>query len=126
MADQGASAVEFALVLPILLVLVFGIVDFGRAFNAWIELSGAAREGARYMVVHNDAAAAKTIAVDHASSLGLTTADVTVTPATCTSGGSVTATVVYHFSMVTPLIPAFLSGDSTFNISRSAVMQCGG
>jgi Flp pilus assembly protein TadG len=46
-ADRGAVAVEFALILPILIVLVFGIIDFGRAFNAQVTLSQAAREGAR-------------------------------------------------------------------------------
>ncbi len=45
--DRGATAVEFALVLPLLLLLVFGIIDFGRALNAQITLTQAAREGAR-------------------------------------------------------------------------------
>ena len=45
--DRGAAAVEFALLLPVLLLLVFGIIDFGRALNAQITLTQAAREGAR-------------------------------------------------------------------------------
>ena len=45
--DRGSVAVEFALVLPVLLLIVFGIIDFGRALNAQIELTGAAREGAQ-------------------------------------------------------------------------------
>ena len=43
----GAAAVEMALVLPLLLLLVFGIVDFGRALNLQITLTQAAREGVR-------------------------------------------------------------------------------
>ena len=43
----GAAAVEFALILPCLLALVFGIFQFGIAFNNWITISNAAREGAR-------------------------------------------------------------------------------
>ena len=49
--DKGASAVEFALVLPIFLMLVFGIFQFGIAFNNWIAITHAAREGARLAVV---------------------------------------------------------------------------
>jgi Flp pilus assembly protein TadG len=45
--DAGASAVEFALVLPVLLLLVFGIVQFGIAYNRVQGLQAAAREGAR-------------------------------------------------------------------------------
>jgi len=45
--DEGAAAVEFALLLPILLLLVFGIVDFSRLLNAQLNLTEAAREGAR-------------------------------------------------------------------------------
>jgi hypothetical protein len=46
-SEQGAAAVEMALVLPILLLVVFGIIDFGFAFNAQISLTQAAREGVR-------------------------------------------------------------------------------
>ncbi len=45
--DRGSVAVEFALLLPVLLLLIFGIIDFGRAINAQITLTQAAREGAR-------------------------------------------------------------------------------
>jgi Flp pilus assembly protein TadG len=45
---RGQALVEFALVLPILLLLIFGLVDLGRAIYAQNALSEAAREGARY------------------------------------------------------------------------------
>ncbi len=49
--EKGAAAVEFALVLPILVLLVFGIVEFGRAYNAYLSVTHAAREGARLAAV---------------------------------------------------------------------------
>ena len=45
--QQGAAAVEFALIVPWLIAIIFGISQFGIAFNSWITLSNAAREGAR-------------------------------------------------------------------------------
>jgi len=45
--DRGAAAVEMAIVLPLLLFVLFGLIDFGRAYNAQIQLSAAAREGVR-------------------------------------------------------------------------------
>ena len=51
--DQGAAMVEFALVLPILLILLFGIIDFGLYFYNDLQLTQAARDAARYASVHN-------------------------------------------------------------------------
>jgi Flp pilus assembly protein TadG len=45
--ERGQSLVEMALVLPLLLLLLAGIIDFGRAFNNYIIITNAAREGAR-------------------------------------------------------------------------------
>ncbi|HIQ01886.1 MAG TPA: hypothetical protein EYH30_07120, partial [Anaerolineales bacterium] len=44
----GQTLVEFALILPVLLLLLFGIIEFGAAFHAWLTLEHAAREAARY------------------------------------------------------------------------------
>jgi len=52
--EKGQSAVEFALVLPLLLVLLLGIIEFGWFLNAKITITGAAREGARYLAIHKD------------------------------------------------------------------------
>ena len=49
--EKGTSAVEFALVLPIFIMLVFGIFQFGIAYNNWIAITHAAREGARLAAV---------------------------------------------------------------------------
>ena len=56
--ERGVALVEFALVLPILLVLLFGMLDFGRAFNYWIDSTHLANEGARWAVVNKNPASA--------------------------------------------------------------------
>lgn len=50
--ERGQSLVELALILPVLMLVLVGIFDFGRAFYAYNALSNAAREGARYGTVH--------------------------------------------------------------------------
>ena len=50
--ERGQALLEFALVVPIFLVLVFGIIDFGWALRSWITVTNAAREGARIGAVH--------------------------------------------------------------------------
>ena len=52
--EAGAALVEFALVLPILLVLLFGMLDFGKAFNYWIDQTHLANEGARWAAVNKN------------------------------------------------------------------------
>jgi hypothetical protein len=52
--DRGAAAVETALLLPVLLLIIFGIIDFGRLLNAQITLTEAGREGARAVALETD------------------------------------------------------------------------
>lgn len=49
--DKGSSAIELALVMPILVMLIFGIFQFGLAFNNYLAITHAAREGARLAAV---------------------------------------------------------------------------
>ena len=56
-SERSQSLVEFSLVLPVLLLLALGIVDFGMGFKSYVELTNATREGARYAVVGNPAGA---------------------------------------------------------------------
>ena len=50
--ERGAALVEFALVVPILLVLLMAMLDFGKAFNYWIDETQLASSGARWAVVN--------------------------------------------------------------------------
>ena len=66
--ERGAVAVEFALLAPVLVMLLLGIMEFGRAYNAQISLSSAAREGVRVMAIGNNPTAARTAAKNAAVS----------------------------------------------------------
>ena len=84
--EAGTSVVEMTLVLPLLLLLVFGIGDFGIAYTQWNSLTNAVREGARVGVVFRnpcDAATVETTIVDtvsaFAASAGVDGASITTT-----------------------------------------------
>ena len=55
--SRGQSLVEFALVLPMLMILIFGVIDFGMALRSYITLTNATREGGRYAAIGNPAGA---------------------------------------------------------------------
>lgn len=61
-AEKGAAAVEFALVVPILLSLIFGIIEFSLAFNYRTQLQNAAMTSARHYAIHRNVDDAKAAA----------------------------------------------------------------
>jgi Flp pilus assembly protein TadG len=99
-SDRGAAAVEMALVLPLLLLLVFGIIDFGRMLNAQITLTEAAREGARASVLGANPGNAVSAASTNLSGVTYTQ---TACPANPTAGQNATVTTTYTFKFVTPV-----------------------
>jgi Flp pilus assembly protein TadG len=102
--DRGATAVEFALLLPVLLLLLFGIIDFGRALNAQITLTQAAREGARLAALGQVNPAVQTRVT--AAATGLTGVTATVTsscPVNAGSGVDAVVSLSYAFSFATPV-----------------------
>jgi hypothetical protein len=50
--EEGQALVEFALVLPVLMLIIFGIVEFGRGFNYWNNATQITAEGARFAIVN--------------------------------------------------------------------------
>src|SRR6266581_2790228 len=52
--QRGAALIEFTLVLPLLLILLLGMVDFGRVFNYWIDETHLANTGARWAAVNKN------------------------------------------------------------------------
>jgi Flp pilus assembly protein TadG len=129
-ADRGVVAVEFALVLPVLLLILFGIIDFGRALNAQISLTGAARDGARIAALGGSNAAVQAQVAAAAPSLSGVTATVTES---CPPGAGLMSdaqvNVSYPFSFITPIgaVVAYLGGSSfgaQIELSAQGVMPC--
>lgn len=132
--ETGAAAVEFALILPIFLVLALGIAEMGRAFNIQVSLTEAAREAARYAAIHNaepgyTTASAQAAGVAAAPSVALSAANVGISyssGASCTTSGNTLVTVTYTTAWMTGF-PNLIPGmPATLSIEGKGVMRCGG
>jgi Flp pilus assembly protein TadG len=60
-SEDGVTLVEFALVLPVFVLLLFGLLDFGKAFHYWIDETHLANAGARWAVVNKNPASSGTL-----------------------------------------------------------------
>ena len=75
---RGQSLVEFAMIMPIILIVILGLLDLGRAVFSYNTLSQAARSGSRVAMVDQNPARVRTKAIAAAASLGLATSNVDV------------------------------------------------
>lgn len=114
------------MVLPVLVLLLWGIVEFGLGFNAKVELTAAVREGARTAALSTSAATVQdeVEAATRDAAPGLHVDDITVVlDDACPAGGEgtarLTATYPHHYD-----IPFF--GTGTWTITAKGAMRCGG
>ena len=142
--DRGAAAVEFAIVLSVLLLIIFGIIDFGRLLYVVQGMKSASREGARTASVRADWApsgTAGTIAnsitgsaagpaslaggtLTYSGVRGATTftqASTSAVPLCTAAGPSTTITVSTTFRWFTPV---FLFASNINSVTQSTTMRC--
>jgi Flp pilus assembly protein TadG len=122
--DRGAAAVEFALVLPVLLILVLGIIEFGRAYNVQTTLSAAAREGVRVMALQSSPAQARAATKTAAlPAVVLGDGEIAVSPGSCTGtdpAATATVTVTYPMTFITNFF------GTSITLTGTGVMRCNG
>jgi Flp pilus assembly protein TadG len=138
---RGQSLVEFALILPVFILVLLGIFDLGRAVYAYNTINNAAREAARLAIVDQTVADIQAEGEAHAVSLGIAAADVDVAffqtsagpGTTCTHIGTARAIectalvrVPYEYTAATPIVGAIvgvlnLTGESQFRVEFNCV-----
>lgn len=136
--DRGASAVEFAIILPLLFLVLGGVVDFGRYFFFQIQLANAAREGARVAIVYpvntadptSSASASASITSRAVAAIGAVPS-ATVTPvAICTSGvtgyASVAVSAPFTWSVLGPAMRMVRGSWPSPTAASTGVMRCPG
>jgi Flp pilus assembly protein TadG len=124
-SERGAVAVEFALMAPVLILLLLGIMEFGRAYNVQISLSNAAREGVRVMAISNDQTAASRAVHAAVGTLNPALADTDIKfsasdgTSLCGGGKQMTLTISYTLSTMTGIA-------GPFKMQGRGAMVCGG
>lgn len=139
--SRGQALVEFAFVLPLFILIVVGIFDFGRAVFAYNEVSNAAREANRVAIVDQTVNTIKDKAIQRGVSLGLDASDIDVnfvnsdesltgTPcrvdattyvAPVPTGCLATVKVTYEYSAITPIIGNLVGPITISSISKMQV-----
>ncbi|MGZ8375786.1 MAG: TadE/TadG family type IV pilus assembly protein [Gemmatirosa sp.] len=127
--ERGAAAVEFAIVVPVLLTLVLAIIDFGRLMYVTASLTAAVRDGARLAAVQVDPTAGASLTAVRTrvktafqANGGAALTDGQITISAVDAEGAITVGVTnYTYSPITPL--AQFTGLGTIRVSRQAVLR---
>jgi Flp pilus assembly protein TadG len=125
--ERGASAVEFALLLPLLMMILFGIIEFGMALYRQAILTNASREGARLGIVQSVPAitdAQINTRIDtYLTAAGIAPGSVTraISPIVPVTGTPVTVTLTLPYTYV--VLPGLTSITPTINLTASTVMS---
>lgn len=138
MRHRGQGLVEFALILPLLLLIIIGIIEFGRILFIYVNVSNAAREGARYGIVKpkdqagitgatNEQLAlippvSPTILYDHGPSNPTKFSD----PASVSVGDRVCVGITYVIEPMTPLMQPFMGAGMNFETENCRTIQSTG
>ena len=130
--DAGAATVEFALLLPVLLLILFGIVEAGRAFNMHLSMSHGAREGVRILALGGsttDAVTRTQQAAFPTTGLGIATAPCPNVVSLTTPPARVTVTRTYNFITPMAAIAGLIPGGSLAaapTLTARGEMRCSG
>lgn len=127
--ERGAVAVEMALLLPILVMIIMGTVEFGLAYNAQLTLTSAARESVRSLAITKNQDTARTAAKSAAIGLNPALTDTNIAfsydpvvspvPTDCPAGYRATVTITYDLATLTGIA-------GPFTLKGRGVMLCGG
>lgn len=125
--ENGQSMVEFALVLPILLILICGIIDFGWLFYNQSELNNVAREGARYATVNTgktDRIALIESRVNSVATASIKPIIITTTYSNLQTPllGDITLNLSANVKVLTPVIGVFVK-DQQVNLKAKVTMK---
>lgn len=129
--ERGAVAVEMAIVLPLLLLILLGAIEFGRVYNVQVSLTHGAREGTRHAAIHHnkatlDVEGAVLAAAPSLGGLGLTVSD---NASSCSSSSNVQVTTRVELPSMTGFLDAgFFGAPGIFPLALTGVgvMRCGG
>ncbi|MDH3942929.1 MAG: pilus assembly protein [Anaerolineae bacterium] len=122
---RGQSLLEFAITIPMLLLLLMGIFDLGRVTFYYAALTNSAREGARYGIVQpDDSIGIRQVVRDFA--FGIDPDDLTISVDRDTELNLITVSTSFEFVPATPLITPFLGGSDGIFLQSETTMAIEG
>jgi Flp pilus assembly protein TadG len=131
--SAGQTLVEFALIVPIFILVIMGVFDVGRAIYAYSTINNAAHEAARLAIVDQNTADVREEAVGRAVGVNVAVGDVTVrwlsanytdvAPCNATPrfGCAVEVTVAYEFNAATPILSTLMGPIDLQGMARQPI-----
>ncbi|MGI6621922.1 MAG: pilus assembly protein [Clostridiaceae bacterium] len=122
--SKGQSLVETAIILPVILLLVLGIIDFGLIFNNYILITNASREGARLAALGGSDSEIIQTVQDMSGTLDLTKMSIDISPSSSMRkrGSQVKVKITYNAKLITPLIDKFFT-DGIAKLQAESIMR---
>lgn len=104
--EKGQSVVEFAIILPIVVLVLMAIIEFGIMLNCYLKVENAAREGARAGIVSTSNVVIRNSIVNVSPNLKAANLQISISPAEASrkSGETLTVNVSYKYEMTVPII----------------------
>ena len=121
--ENGQAVVEVAVCLPLLLLLLLGIIDFGWIFYNQMSVETASREGARYAAANSGSGTLSADVAERAKTMCLG-ADENTTVTLSMNGVDAVVTVVKEVQALTPL-PGIFTGGQALELTSSTTMRIG-
>lgn len=108
--QKGQSLVEVAITLPVIILIMAGVLDLGRAYFTYVALSDAAAEGAAYAAINpGDTTQIVERAVESSNGLLVLDQDqITIQNNSLTAGSPITVTVTYDYALLTPILDSIV------------------
>ena len=119
--ERGQSMVEFAIMLPLLILIVMGILEFGMMMNSYLGINNAAREGARLGIVGGTDTQIQNIILSTSPSLNSQYLTIVITPDNLSrkSGDTLKVTLHYNYHLTVPIISSLLNNLVLLNAETS-------
>lgn len=118
---KGQALVEFALILPILLLILMGIIQFGLVINAYLTISNVSREGARAAAVGTSYTDVDSLIISSAPNLDSNKLTINISPSEGNrrSGETLTAHITYNYKLTVPIISSLFNNQIILNAETS-------
>lgn len=123
--QKGQALVEFAIILPILILILMAIMEFGIMLNCYLTIHNSAREGARIAIIGATDAQIRDVIISTSPTLNVNDLSINITPSEGSrkSGDTLQISVDYNYHMISPVISGLLNNIEVLKAQISMRME---